>query len=466
MACVITAPSSSSGKTLLSLILAGWAKSNGISIQPFKVGPDYLDSQLLSAISKRTCRNLDLILCPKSWVSNSFHTYGSTAELSLIEGVMGLFDGIGSSDKGSTANIAKYLNLPVVLTINAKGQAASLAALVKGFQNQDPSLKLAGVVVNHVNSFRHKELLREVLDSINVKMLGSLPSHQELALPSRHLGLIQAHEIQDIDKRLYSWVRIAEENLDLKAFKQLLKAPQKVQTQIDANQFFHENKNALKQYPIAIAEDKAFNFQYPEMKECLKALGLTLINWLPTKNEPIPNEAKGLIIPGGFPEQYAQEISSCSTSLSSLKSMFGKYPIYAECGGMMLLGNSIKDLNGQIHPMSGLLPFNAKRGQLEVGYRELKALDNSLILKKGDELIGHEFHYWELDPITSKKPSPNIHYPWEVSGWRVTPFKEGWANNYLHASWIHLHWPSSPNIINSWLRSIENLAFHQKNSHL
>ena len=459
MACVIAAPSSSSGKTLLSLILISWARVNGQTIQPFKVGPDYLDPQLLTKVSQRPCRNLDLILSNKHWIQDSFYRHGGKADMAIIEGVMGLFDGIGSTDKGSTASIAKELKLPVVLTINSRGQAASLAALVKGFRDQDPQLKLAGVVVNQVNTQRHKNLLKEVLQSINVKMLGSLPSDPMLTLPNRYLGLTPAHEINDIEKRVEAWVEIAKNNLDLEIFKHLLKAPllKKEPIFLKANE--SKKKTSISQYPIAIAEDKAFHFRYPETKEYLEELGMPLITWKPTENESIPIMAKGLIIPGGFPEQHAEQISAASNALNSLKSFYGKGPIYAECGGMLLLGNSIKDQEGTSHPMAGLLPFDAKKGKLQIGYRQLIGLSNTLILKKGDKLNGHEFHHWEIKPnssTNSKEKKHNLSKLWTMSGWDLNSEREGWGNKHIHASWIHLHWPSSSKILNLWLKSIKN----------
>ncbi|HJL69220.1 MAG TPA: AAA family ATPase, partial [Prochlorococcaceae cyanobacterium Gl_MAG_24] len=169
MACVIAAPASGTGKTLLSLVLTAWARSRGLSLQPFKVGPDYLDPQQLTVASEKPCRNLDLLLCGPDWVKESFHCFGGSADLALVEGVMGLFDGIGTSELGSTAAVARHLGLPVVLVVDASGQAGSIAALVKGFRDHDRQLKLAGVVLNRINSNRHKELLKEVLSSIGIK---------------------------------------------------------------------------------------------------------------------------------------------------------------------------------------------------------------------------------------------------------------------------------------------------------
>ncbi len=469
MACIIAAPSSSSGKTLLSVILSAWAKNNQLNLQPFKIGPDYLDSQLLTSVSQRFCRNLDLILCKEKWINETFYKYGGLADLTLIEGVMGLFDGIGSTSKGSTADIAKQLQLPIVLTINARGQAASLGPLVKGFRDQDPSLEIAGVVLNHVNTERHKLLLKEVLNSIDVNFLGSLPTRNELKLPSRHLGLIPAQEIENLEERIGSWQQIANDNLDISMFRKLLKAPQRIETSIDLTKITnHENVSFLKEYPVAIAEDKAFHFRYPETKECLEALGMPTISWQAIENEPIPKEAKGLIIPGGFPEQFAEQLSQCSKSINSIKDFYGKFPIYAECGGMLILGKSLTDLDGKAHSMTGLLPFNARKGQLKVGYRKLEGLTNSLILREKDILYGHEFHYWETYPLKERVPklamaisgnnANNFTHPWEIKGWNLPPRKEGWCNNLLHASWIHLHWPTATNVPKAWLSAVINTS--------
>ena len=193
MSCIISSTSSHSGKTLLSLILSSWVKSIKKTVQTFKVGPDYLDPQQLSAVSNKACRNLDLILSGENWVKDSFNHFGGLTDFSLIEGVMGLFDGIGSSSKGSTAELAKVLSLPIVLIIDARGKAASLAALIKGFKEHDKELKIAGIVLNNVQSSRHEKILLEVLNQINIKPLGFLPRCEDLYLPSRHLGLAPVH---------------------------------------------------------------------------------------------------------------------------------------------------------------------------------------------------------------------------------------------------------------------------------
>ena len=464
MACVIAAPARGSGKTLLSLLLSSWARHRKLKLQTFKVGPDYLDPQQLTAVSQRPCRNLDLILCGSNWVKETFYKFSNVADLVLVEGVMGLFDGIGSSNKGSTAALADFLNLPIVLVVDAHGQAASLAALVKGFRDQQPQLQLAGVVLNHVNTLRHKVLLTEVLENIEVKMLGCIADNPELNLTTRHLGLAPAHEIKDLEKRIAQWAYIAERSLDLAAFRKILQTPKNTNLSKKKIIITSQNKK-LKVNPIAIAEDKAFHFRYPETKEYLEEIGIPCLTWKPIEDEPIPSEAKGLIIPGGFPEQYSEQLSSCKRTLKEVKKFFCHRPIYAECGGMLMLGKTLSDLNGNKYPMAGMLPFHAKKGTLKVGYRNLKSNIESPILEKGDELIGHEFHRWDITleqsclktmgKSESSIKGKGVNSLWEAKGWRINKHKEGWGNEMLHASWMHLHWPSSQKIMHKWLKALE-----------
>ena len=442
MAVVIAAPASGSGKTLLSLVLLAWARSRGHTIQPFKVGPDYLDPQLLGATAARSCRNLDLNLCGETWVERAFHGYARDAELVLVEGVMGLFDGIGCSQDGSTAAVAHQLNLPVVLVVDASGQAASLAAVVKGFRDHDPRLQFAGVVLNRVSSERHRELLSEVLASIDMPLLGCLPRHPELDLPSRHLGLAPAHELQRQELRRQHWAVLAEQHLDLQRLHALMTAPAAGDDPLSAI-----DPSRSKELPVAVAADEAFHFRYPETEELLQHLGMPVLRWSPLADEPLPREARGLMIPGGFPEQHAARLSSCRRSLNDLKIWAGRRPIYAECGGMLMLGRSLTDLDGQQHPMAGLLPFEARRGPLQVGYRQLTPRQDGLLVRHGEPLQGHEFHRWALQHHRDQAGSSVL---WDVTGWQRPREAEGWSGQALHASWVHLHWASSPTICTRW----------------
>ncbi len=451
MACVISAISSNSGKTLLSLLLISWLKSINKTVQTFKVGPDYLDPQQLTAVSNKACRNLDLILSGESWVKESFNHFGGLTDYSFVEGVMGLFDGIGSSSKGSTAELAKVLSLPVVLIVDAKGQAASLAALIKGFREHDKELKIAGVVLNNVQTPRHEKILLEVLDQINIKSLGFLPFCKDLYLPSRSLGLAPAHEILDLEIKVNKWASIAKDYLDIESFRKLLLPPESNNKTIN----FLPKKETKFIHPIAIAEDEAFHFRYQETIELLEDNGMPTITWKPLENEQIPKEARGLIIPGGFPEQHAHQLSNSRISLNSIKMFSKKYPIYAECGGMMLLGESIFDIEGREYSMTGILPFKAKKGNLKIGYRKATSKNKSPITTPGNKLIGHEFHRWE---IINERYNSKINRLWDLKGWNMEIKNEGFCNHLIHASWVHLHWASSPLIMENWKRSVMNLA--------
>jgi len=447
MACVISATSSHSGKTLLSLLLISWLKSINKTVQTFKAGPDYLDPQQLSAVSNNACRNLDLILSGEKWVKESFNHFGGLTDFSLIEGVMGLFDGIGSTSKGSTAELAKVLSLPIVLIVDARGKAASLAALIKGFKEHDKEIKIAGIVLNNVQSTRHEKILLEVLNQINIKSLGCLPRCEELYLSSRHLGLAPIHEVQDLDIKVRKWASIAKKHLDIQSFMQLLLPPKSK----DKTNIYLTNKEAGLIHPIAIAEDEAFHFRYQETKELLEKNGMPTISWKPLENKKIPSEAKGLIIPGGFPEQHAKQLSNSKTSLESIKLFANKFPIYAECGGMMLLGKSIFDIEGKEYSMTGILPFKAKKGDLKIGYREVISKNKSPITDIRNKLIGHEFHRWE---IINEEYDSKINPIWDIKGWNIEIKNEGFCNHLIHASWIHLHWASSPKILDNWKRSV------------
>ena len=450
MAVVIAAPASGSGKTLISLALLSWARARGESVQPFKVGPDYLDPQLLSEAAGRSCRNLDLNLCGEPWVRKAFHGYGGNGSMALIEGVMGLFDGIGSTEEGSTAAIARLLHLPVVLVVDAGGQAASLGALVRGFRDHDPRLNLAGVVINRVNSDRHRALLQDVLDRLGVPLLGCMPRTDALQLPSRHLGLAPAHELDDLAQRRQAWADLAEQHLDLSTLAPLMQAPA-----AGPSVFADIPPGCGPSLPVAVAADAAFHFRYPETGELLEHLGMPAVPWSPLADEAIPKEAKGLILPGGFPEQHAAQISQAIKSLNSIRQFCHQRPVYAECGGMLLLGRHLSDLDGNTHPMANVLPFEARRGRLQVGYRRLQPRGDGLLVKQGEQFTGHEFHRWEL---VDSRGADDGSVLWEIDGWRVSQRPEGWNKRTLHASWVHLHWASCSTICFRWRAALATEA--------
>tara|TARA_B100000902_G_scaffold365988_1_gene387391 strand:- start:1501 stop:2883 length:1383 start_codon:yes stop_codon:yes gene_type:complete len=456
MPCVISSPSTDSGKTTLSLLISCWAFSKGIKIQTFKVGPDYLDQQQLSSIGQPICRNLDIFLSGEKWVKSSFLKYSEKYEFSLIEGAMGLFDGLGSTSYSSTANVAKLLDTPIVFIVNARGQVASLLPLVKGFRNFDNGLSIKGLIFNNVNSNRHKKLICEVFEDEDIEILGFLPSDPKITVKKSNLGLLSpldSEEKIDIDY----FAGYAEKNLDLVSLSKFLKSPTKKILNSSANYDFRIDKSKA----VAILEDKIFHFQYPDTREFLNEIGIPLISWSIFKNEEIPNEASSLIIPGGFPEKYGNHISDSEKSLKSLRDFRNKGFIYAECGGMMLLGESIKDEKGNNHRMSGLLPFRSRKSKLSVGYRYIKGLKDSLIIKKNQLTRGHEFHYWQIEnslsniEINKRKRQKELFSPWEIKSWGTEFKSEGWSDNKLHASWVHLHFPSCPEVAKNFVEATQ-----------
>jgi len=473
LACLIAAPCSGSGKTLLSLSLAALVRQRGLRLQPFKVGPDYLDPQLLGRVSGMPCRNLDPLLCGEGWVERCFHWYGSRADLALVEGVMGLFDGLGASQRGSSAAVASQLGLPVVLVVDAARQGCSLAALVRGFRDQARELAprpvlLAGVVVNRVGSGRHRLLLQEALASIEVPLLGALPRAEALALPSRHLGLHPPHELADLEERQAHWAALAEQHLDLERLWPLLQPPPPPAERLDPISWCLGQPGAgagaqasasagegAAPLPLAVASDGAFHFRYPESTELLRALGLLPLPWSPLADEPLPAGSRAVLLPGGYPELHAAQLAASQRSLGSLRQAARRgLPIVAECGGLLLLGQSLSDPGGVPHGMAGLLPFSAARGELSLGYRQARAAADGLLTRRGDTVWAHEFHRWQLQPLPADgadgAPAAGAvgrrEHLWQVEGWGVAPRPEGWTAPNVHASWLHLHWAGCPAI--------------------
>jgi cobyrinic acid a,c-diamide synthase len=451
MPCLIAAPCSGSGKTLLSLCLAALARRRGLRLQPFKVGPDYLDPQLLSRVSGLACRNLDPLLCGEAWVERCFAWHCCRADLALVEGVMGLFDGLGPSSDGSSAAVAAQLGLPVVLVVEASRQAGSLAALVRGFRDHGPPpVHLAGVVLNRVGSARHHALLSEALAAIEVPLLGVLPSHPALELPSRHLGLLPPGEIADLAARSEVWAELAEQHLELDLLWPLLQPPagrhaqDPIQSLLSAASEPGSAPLPLggKPIPVAVASDAAFHFRYPEAGELLEACGLEPRPWSPLADEPLPPACRGVLLPGGYPELHAAQLAASGRSLGALRQAAAAgLPIVAECGGLLLLGQELCDGEGQPQPMAGVLPFCARRGELSLGYRQATALGDGLLLRRGERLWGHEFHRWQL------QHAPDAAEPlWQLEGWGCPARPEGWRRAHVHASWLHLHWAGCPAI--------------------
>ncbi|KKZ11175.1 MAG: hypothetical protein TE42_08485 [Candidatus Synechococcus spongiarum SP3] len=456
MGLIIAAPRSGSGKTLLGLCLAAALRQRGLTIQTFKVGPDYLDPQLLGALSGRPCRNLDPLLCGESWLRAAFHHWGRATDACLVEGVMGLYDGLGPSQEGSTAHVARLLNLPLLFVVDAGRQGPSIRALVAGFRQQAPGLPWCGVVLNGVGSPRHRHLLTAALEPTGLPVRGSLPRSSAMALPSRHLGLLPPGEIHHFQTRCDQLAAMAERHLDLARLLPHLQAsrgtpgpsPFLATSTTDAQPTPNQPRRSSAPGPLlAVAQDQAFCFLYPEQREWLEYCGARTHTWSPLADEPLPEGTAALVLPGGYPELHGATLAQATRSLRALQLAHDRgLPIYAECGGMLLLLRTLHDPDNRPWPMAGILPGAARHGALQLGYRRALACGASPVVRPREQVVGHEFHHWQWapEPADDAKAVSTLHTLWQLSGWGVPTRTEGLAHGSLHASWLHLHWSGQP----------------------
>lgn len=433
-AVVIAGATSGAGKTTIATGIIGALVKRGLRVQPFKAGPDYIDPSYHTEVAKRPSRNLDTWMLPYDSVVELFQRASSDADLSLVEGVMGLYDGHSVNDEtGSTAELAKVLSLPVLLVLDAYGAARSLAAMAMGYQNFDPELKLAGVIFNNIGSESHYQMCREaVARATGLAILGYLPRRSDLVLPERHLGLVPMAETpaaQDFFSRLAAQ---AEMTIDLDKMLAIAATAWPLKT---TARLFPERPEP-KQVCIAIARDKAFSFYYQDNLDLLEAWGAELLPFSPLTDNALPEGTNGIYIGGGFPEIYSRELSQNRPMLAALKLAGENHiPIYAECGGLMYLGRSMRDISGQEHQMVGLLPVasHLANTNLVLGYRTVRALSDGPLLTNGEELRGHEFHWSRLD----HEPQQEAAY-WVLEQGR----REGFHSENVLASYIHLHFAS------------------------
>ncbi|MGL5080748.1 MAG: cobyrinate a,c-diamide synthase [Microcoleaceae cyanobacterium] len=443
MALVIAGDRSSAGKTTVTLALLAYLKQQQLKVQSFKVGPDYIDPMFHDVITGKSCRNLDPILTSEAYVKTCFINNTQDVDFALIEGVMGLFDGIPNRDFNlpiaSTAHIASLLNLQILLVIDCSRLSGSIAAIVHGFTTLNPRLKFAGCVLNRVGSDRHLELLQLALEPLNFPVLGVLNRQAEIEIPDRHLGLVPTDELSNFHIVLDRLETLARQCFNWPQLLPLLKVEHSKLAKNPSQPLVFSQTSAMNSsIKIGIAKDKSFNFYYVDNLELLQSLGAELIFWSPLEDLNIPQNLQGLYFGGGFPEVFAEHLSQNSSVHQSIhRAIQLGIPTYAECGGLMYLSQAIRDFNHHSWPMIGTLPTTAVMGeQLKLGYFQGTVLHDSLLLKRGDQVCGHQFHRSDLT-VQSHQPlfelkrynQRNIN---EVEGWR-SPLN-------IHASYLHLHW--------------------------
>lgn len=448
-AFVLAGTGSGCGKTTVTLGLLSLLKQRGLRVQPCKVGPDYLDTAWHTAICGTPSCNLDSFMLPESILNALFSERMQQADIAVIEGVMGLYDGYGTDpDYCSTAAMAKQLACPVILLVDGKAVSTSIAATVKGFQHFDPSLNIAGVIVNRVNSDSHFQLLKTAIAHYcAIPVLGYVPHVPGVALPERHLGLVTARESVINQQPWQDFAAMLEQTLDidlLLGLSQRETLPQGAWPELPA-------ANAGEGLTIAIADDEAFNFYYPDNLTLLARTGLNIARFSPLHDRTLP-ECQMVWLGGGYPELHAAALAANTSMLESLRDAHRRgVAIYAECGGLMYLSTLLEDAEGEVHRMANIIPGRSKMGKrlTRFGYCEAQANQPTLLAAKGEVLRGHEFHYSDFSPET-----PAVLDCCKVrDGHVMRTWSGGWQVGNTFASYLHVHFAQRPTMLTHWLNA-------------
>jgi len=391
---IIAAPHSGAGKTTVTLAILAALSRRGLAVRAAKAGPDYIDPAFHAAAVGAASVNLDSWAMPGALLDALAAQASDGADLFIVEGVMGLFDGAAGSDgrRGATADLAARFNLPVVLVLDVARQAQSAAAVVRGFASHDPGVRIAGVILNRVASERHRALVAGAIETLGVPVLGAVPREAALALPERHLGLVQAGEHADLDALIARLAAMAARHLDLNA---LVVAAEPVAVTAPQGATLSLPPPGQR---IALASDRAFSFVYPHLVHSWRAAGAEILPFSPLADEPPPKRADSCWLPGGYPELHADTLAAARRFVDGLRRFADTRPVHGECGGYMVLGQSLEDAAGKQHAMTGLLGHAtsfAKR-KLHLGYRTARLLADGVLGNKDAIVRGHEFHYATL----------------------------------------------------------------------
>ncbi|HEY0938421.1 MAG TPA: cobyrinate a,c-diamide synthase [Trebonia sp.] len=448
---VIAAPGSGHGKTSVATGLLGALRARGLKVSPHKVGPDYIDPGYHALAAGRPGRNLDPWLVGEDRIGPLFAHGARTpepADIAVIEGVMGLFDGAAHQGGfASTAHVARLLGAPVVLVVDARGVSASAGALLHGFATWDPGTRLGGVIFNQAGSERHEELLREAAGAAGVPVLGVLRRREQLTVPSRHLGLIPAAELGGAAvEAVAALAALVAGSVDLEAVVRLARTAGPLpDTGPPGNPDISAERSRLPlpRPRIAIAAGPAFTFGYAEHPELLAAAGAEVVTFDPLRDERLPGDVHGLVIGGGFPEEHAAALSANAPLRAQVADLArAGAPVLAECAGLLYLARS---LDG--HPMCGVLDADAAMtGRLTLGYRDAVAAAASPLAPAGSRVHGHEFHRTAVQPAgeTAGRASGAAAGAWHWKAQSGSAVTEGFVQGRVHASYLHVHWAGIP----------------------
>jgi cobyrinic acid a,c-diamide synthase len=434
---VVAAPASGHGKTTVATGLMAALAGRGLAVSGHKVGPDYIDPGYHALATGRPGRNLDPVLCGEDLIGPLFAHGAGGADIAVVEGVMGLFDGRGSAAFGSTAHVAGLLGAPVVLVVDASAQGRSVAALVAGFAGFDTGMRLRGVILNRVGSARHEEILRDALAGIGMPVLGALARDDAIAAPSRHLGLIPAAEREVAARQAVARLAtVVAKSVDLDAVVAVAASadPLPAAPWSPHDAVTRVTSRSAQPPLVAVAGGAAFSFCYTETVELLAAAGCQVATVDPLRDEALPTGTAGLVLGGGFPEVHAAELSGNIRLRADVAQLARSgAPVAAECAGLLYL---VRELDGA--PMCGVIDATARMtGTLTLGYRDAIAACDSVLAAVGTATRGHEFHRTMVSPPCPSTPA------WRFAG-RTEAHGEGFVQHRLHASYLHLHWAGQP----------------------
>lgn len=439
-AVVVAAPSSGSGKTTIATGLMGALRQAGHRVAPFKVGPDFIDPGYHGLATGRPGRNLDPVLVGDDLIGPLYRHGSLDSDIAVVEGVMGLFDGriddqFLTPARGSTAQVAQILGAPVLLVVDARGQSQSIAAVLQGFSTFLPGLRIGGVILNRVGSSRHEQVLRQACEAVGMPVLGALPRHDVLAVPSRHLGLVTAAEHGEAaQSAVAAMTALVTRHVDLSTVAAL------AGSRVTAPSWSPQDAvgEPVSGKPvIAIAAGPAFTFAYAERDELLRAAGARLVAFDPL-TDTLPAGSAAVVLPGGFPEQYSECLAANTAVRAQIRELAACGTVQAECGGLTYL---MDDLDG--HPMCGVLAGSARfTERLTLGYRDAVAAADSVLYDTGQRVVGHEFHRTAVE-FAECQPA------WLLPG----GVGEGAVHSGVHGSYLHTHPAAHPQAVRRFVES-------------
>ncbi|MEG0250429.1 MAG: cobyrinate a,c-diamide synthase [Peptostreptococcus sp.] len=446
------------GKTTISLGLMKALSKRGKKVQPFKVGPDYIDPMYHRFVTGEWSRNLDSYMLDDEQIKFVFKNSSEGKDISVIEGVMGLYDGIGSEiNKHSTSQMSKILKSPVILVIDGKGMGASAAAMVLGYKQLDKDVEIVGIIANNVRTKRHYNIIKDSIEKYcGIEVLGYLPPNEKVKVESRNLGLFPSNEIEGLEEKINIIAEGMEEHIDIDRIIELSES-ENISSSFELNMFSEDPEvRALAEgKTVAVAYDKAFNFYYADNIDLFKEIGANIITFSPINDKELP-EADLIYIGGGFPEIFAKELEENISMRKSMKKAHDDgVAIYAECGGLMYLGDFLIDMDGNKYEMVGAISGHSemKKGLKRFGYCIAVAKEDNLISYKGQEMSGHEFHssefYSDLDTAFDMKKI--------VEGEVVEEWEGGYYVNSTLASYLHIHFYNNLSMVCYLLSNVKNV---------